>query len=57
MRSKNIRIRLEELSNEALEGDEVYVWVGVKKLEVDLDATLRLCFAAHFFLFVSLFSL
>ncbi len=40
MRSKNFRIRLEELSDETLESDEVYVWVGIKKLEVDLDATL-----------------
>lgn len=40
MRSENIRIRLEELSDEALEGDEVYVWVWIKKLKVDLDATL-----------------
>jgi hypothetical protein len=40
MRSENIRIRLEELCYKALEGDEIYVWVGIKKFEVDLDATL-----------------
>lgn len=40
MRSKDIRIRLEELSNKTLEGDEIYVRDGIKKLKVDLDATL-----------------
>jgi len=40
MRSENIRIRLKELSYKTLEGDEIYVWVGIKELEVDLDATL-----------------
>lgn len=40
MRSKDIRIRLKELSDKTLEGNEIYVWVGIKKLEVDLDATL-----------------
>lgn len=42
MRPKDIRIRLEELSDKTLEGDEIYVRVGVKKLKVDLDATLLL---------------
>ena len=71
MGAENIGIGLEELPNETLEGDKVYVRVGVEKLEVNLDATLliksegghfreidtdRLCFAAHIFLlFVGLF--
>ena len=41
MRSKNIGIRLEVLSNKTVEGDKVDVRVGIKsKLEVDLTATL-----------------
>lgn len=40
MRSDNIRICLEELSDKTLEGEEIYVRVGVKKLKVNLDATL-----------------
>ena len=41
MGAENIGIGLEELPNETLEGDKVYVWVWVEKLEVDLDATLQ----------------
>ena len=40
MRSENIGIRLEELSDETLEGDEVDIRVWIKKLKVDLNATL-----------------
>ncbi len=40
MGTNNIGIRLEELSNEPLEGDKVYVRVWVEEIEVDLDATL-----------------
>ena len=44
MWSENIGIRLEELSDKTLEGDEVDVWVGIKELKVDLYATLLVNF-------------
>lgn len=44
MRFENIGIRLEELSNETLEGDEVDVRVWIEKLEVNLNATLLIKF-------------
>ena len=40
MWSDQIRIRLEELSDKSFEGNEIDVRVGIKKLKVNLDATL-----------------
>jgi len=40
MRSENIGIRLEELSNETFEGNEVDLRVWIKEFKVELDATL-----------------
>lgn len=40
MRFDQIRIRLEELPDKSLEGNEIDVRVWIKKLKVNLDATL-----------------
>jgi hypothetical protein len=61
---QKVRICVEELGDQSLEGDEVYVGVWVEKLKLDLDTALlnrnqrmiprtkkvgdRLCFAAPF---------
>lgn len=37
---EDLRVRLKELGDEALEGEEVDVRVGVEKLEVDVDEAL-----------------
>jgi len=66
---QKIRVCVEELGDQPLEGDEVYVRVWVEKLKVDLDTALlnknqrmisikkkvsnRLCFAAHFVVVLS----
>ena len=40
MYGQELSIGLEELGDEAFEGEEVDVWVGVKELEVDIDEAL-----------------
>ena len=38
---QEIRIFLKELSDQSLEGNKIYVGVGVKELEIDLYTSLK----------------
>ena len=40
MRFQNVRVCLEELGDQSLEGNEVYLRVWVEKLKLDLDTAL-----------------